>query len=73
MKYAVSHISWHENDLTTRFVEAESELAALQAELFRLNITGNLPEHEPVPITIHDCKSLAFDCDCMINATEIPE
>lgn len=66
-RYAVSWIGWHDNDLHTQFVEAESELAALQAKLIALNCVV-----EEMPATIEDCKQCAFDCDHMIHAAEVP-
>ena len=65
-RFAVSWINWTDNDLKTEFVKAESELAALQAKLAKDGL-------DEVPDTIEGCKQLAFDCDGMIHAAEVPD
>lgn len=69
-RFAVSWIGWHDNDLTTEFTLAHNELEALQSKLAELGFNENAVESDLS--TVERCKQLAFDCDCMIHAAEIP-
>lgn len=70
-KYAVSYINWFDHDLLTVIVEATDWMDALHkhpkvASFDHGTFSGTFRG------SYEDAKKAAFDCNCMINVTEIP-
>ena len=62
-RYAVAFISFHDNELTTEIIEANTWQEALEKHSQKLDwIEGN---------TLEEMKANAFDGDCTIDVVEI--
>tara|TARA_B100002003_G_C14118371_1_gene537888 strand:+ start:346 stop:564 length:219 start_codon:yes stop_codon:yes gene_type:complete len=70
-RYAISKISFFDNELTTVIVEAINADQALIKE--NIHDYLGLTERELELTSMQDLKQLAFDSDSMINVIEIPE
>lgn len=79
--WAVSHIAFHDNHLTTQFMQAQDwRLAAIQhieiAKFFSIDPADEDNEDADkhfLPDTLLEAKQLAFDCDAMIEVVQIPD
>jgi hypothetical protein len=67
LKYAVGYISFHDNVLKLAFVEATDERDAVAQAL---NLLTGVEDYRS---DVETLKSIAFDCDGMIEATLITD
>jgi len=80
-RYAVSHINWFDNELTTEIVEAPDMFEAIKKSPKAFERVGHVFEEndspfftEPDPIKrLEILKQEAFNTDGMINIVEIPD
>ncbi len=66
--FCVSFINFFDNDLTSKVVEAVSEL---DAALLYLEKYQNFNFYDKIFEDLEQLKQFCFNCDCMINAIEI--
>ena len=80
-RYAVSHIDWSDNELTTDIVEAPSLLEAIKKSpkayaqvkhVFDAAVSFFDPDSTEAE-RLDVLKTEAFNCDGMINVVEIPD
>jgi len=67
-RYAVSYISFFDNELDTVFVYANSVAEAVKKAMPKLKCEIDWGDRE----TLEEFKSLAFDCDAMIHVVQVP-
>jgi hypothetical protein len=64
-KFAISYMTFNENDIKMAIVNAESKQDALAQAL---NLSTGLEDFKSDEETL---KTIAFNCDCLIGAIEI--
>ena len=64
-KFAVSYISFFDNKMTIKIVEANDWKAALVQSEF-------MKDYDDLPEDFEEAKQAAFDCDSMFEVMEIP-
>lgn len=72
MKYAVSFISFYENELKTEIVESNGVMEALNDGMRQANFLGDdgLTGFENCD-NLEDAKQLAFNADMAVNVVEV--
>lgn len=71
--FAVSYIDWLNNELTTEFIKAESELDALARCAWVVEHLGEPADAIRAAKDQEELKEAAFNSDGMINAVEVPQ
>jgi len=70
MKYIISYVTFHENDIKSKLVEADSITSALK--MAYTEVTGSVYDWEWDTTKDYDqIKQNAFNVDCLINAIEV--
>ncbi len=67
-RYCVAYMDYFNNDITQKFILAESERDAM-INLLREN--GFDTDHFTVDMLAEDIQQLAFNCDSLVSAIEV--
>ena len=70
-RYAVSYVSFADNELSTEIVEAEDKVEALTKHSKIANVTEQR-EYFDSFINLEDAKAGAFESNCLVDVVEVP-